>query len=74
MCTQSKGSGKNNFIVSFQRDSKTTYRIYVYRILTSALFCGIFLLEILSCLPSWIFVDIHDTSQVGSRNFFFTKQ
>ena len=40
------------------------YTVEVYhRILTSALFCDIFLLEILSCLSSWIFVEIHDASQ-----------
>ena len=28
----------------------------------------------LSCPPSWIFVDMHDTSQMGSRDFFLTTQ
>ena len=27
----------------------------------------------LNCPPSWIFVDMYDTSQVGSRNFIFLR-
>ena len=41
-----------------------------YRIFISALFREIVLFEIFSCPPSWIFVDMHDTSQLGSRDFF----
>ena len=54
------------FIVSFERDSKTMYRSLI---VISALFGEIFGLEIFSCPPSWIFVDMHDTSQLGSRDF-----
>ena len=38
----------------------------------SYIFRDIFLLQILSP-PFWIFVDMHDTSQVGSRNFIFLR-
>ena len=41
-----------------------------YRIFISALFREIFSFEIFSCPPSWIFVDMNDTSQLGSRDFF----
>ena len=41
-----------------------------YRIFISALFREMLSFEIFSCLPSWIFVDMHDTSQPGSRDFF----
>ena len=49
------------FIVSFEKNSKKKQTSYC-RIFTSTLFPDIFLLEILSCPPSWMFVDIHDTS------------
>ena len=62
-----------NFIVPFERDSKTIYLKIYCRNFTSALFRDIFCLEILSCPPSWIFVDMHDTSQVWSRNFIFLR-
>ena len=44
-----------------------------YRILTSALFRDIFWLEILSYPLSWIFLDMDNTSQPGSRNFIFLR-
>ena len=65
-----KGNGNNRLI------SKKTPKQYIevsYTIFISALFGEIFRLEIFSCPPSWIFVDIHDTSQLGSRNFFFLR-
>ena len=60
-------------IVSFERDSKTIYRRSLLRNLICALFRDIFWLEILSRPLSQIFVDMHETSQVGSRNFIFLK-
>ena len=57
-----------NFIVSFERGSETIYTPF-----TPALCRKKFWLEILGCSPSWIFVDMHDTSQVGSRNFIFLR-
>ena len=44
-----------------------------YRIFKYALFREIFWLKISSCSPFWIFVDMHDTSKVGSRNFIFLR-
>ena len=52
-----------NFIILLERDSKTTIEVYYLP------YFGHILLGMLSCPPSWIFVDMHDTSQVGSRNF-----
>ena len=67
-----KGNGnKKIFLVSFKRlQNHIEVR---YRILTLALFRDIFRLEILSCPLRWIFVDIYDMSQVGSRNFIFLR-
>ena len=59
------------FIVSFERDSKTNVEDY-YRILTSALFRDMHILIRNIKLPAilHICIDMHDASQVGSRNFF----
>ena len=42
-----------------------------YRISVSAIFRDIFWSEILGCPLSWMLVAMHDTPQVGSRNFIF---
>ena len=69
-----KGNGNKNFIVLFERDSKTIYRSLLQNFYIGLIWCEIFLLEIFSCRPSWIFVDMHGTSQLGSRIFFLTTQ
>jgi hypothetical protein len=38
----------------------------------SCLILEIFWLKVMNWPPSWMFEDMHDTSQVGSRNFFFS--
>ena len=68
-----KEMATKNFNVSFQSNSKTIHIEVYYRILKSALFGEIFCFEIFSFPPSWIFVDMHDTSQLGSRNLFFLR-
>ena len=62
------------FIVSFERDFKTIYRsllqnFYIWPYLVRY-FDLVLFGEIFSCPPSWIFVDMHGTSQLGSRDFF----
>ena len=61
---------QQNFLSSHLKETPKQYIEVYYRILVSALFGEIFCLEIFSCPPSWIFVDMHDTSQLGSRDFF----
>ena len=67
------GKWQQKFLSSHLKETPKLHVQFYYRILTLALFREIFSLEILSCLPSWIFVDMHDTSQVGSRNFIFLR-
>ena len=66
------GKWQQVFLSSHLRDSKTIYGSLLqnFYICLTALFREIFSFEIFSCPPSWIFVDMHDTSQLGSRDFF----
>ena len=66
-----KGKWQENFLSSHFKETSKQYIEVYYRIFISALFREIFSFEILSCPPSWIFVDMHDASQQGSRDFFF---
>ena len=68
--TLSKGKWQQNFLSSHLKETPKQYIEVYYRILISSLLREIFSLEIFSCPPSWIFVDMHDTSQLGSRDFF----
>ena len=61
---------QQNFLSSHFKETPKQYIEVYYIIFVSALFPEIFSLEILSCPPSWIFVDLQDTSQLGSRDFF----
>ena len=70
MRTPLKGKWQKKFLSSHLKETPKQYIEVYYRILISALFGEIFRLEIFSCPPSWIFVDMHDTSQLGSRDFF----
>ena len=65
-----KGKWQQNFLSSYLKETSKQYIEVYYRIFISALFDETFGLEIFSCPPSWIFLDMHDTSQLGSRNFF----
>ena len=68
-----KGKWQQNFLSSYLKETPKQYIEVYYRIFISALFGEIFGLEIFSCPRFWIFVDMHDTSQLGSRNFFFLR-
>ena len=65
-----KGKWQQNFLSSHLKETPKQYTEVYYRILISALFGEILRPEIFSCPPSWIFVDMHDTSQLRSRDFF----
>jgi hypothetical protein len=58
------------FIFSFERTFKTIYIILFYRFFISCLLLQIFWSKGMKCPPSSIFVDMHVTSQQGSRNIF----
>ena len=73
LCTL-KGKWQQIFLSSHFKETPKQYIEVYWRILISALFREIFSFEMLSCPPSWIFVDMHDTSQQGSRDFFLTTQ
>ena len=60
-----------SFLSSHLKETPKQYIEVYYRIFISALFLEIFSSEILSCTPPWIFVDTHNTSQKGSRDFLF---
>ena len=68
-----KGKWQQIFLSSHLKETPKQYMEVYYRIFISALFREIFSFEIFSCPPSWIFVDMHDTSQLGSRNFFLLR-
>ena len=68
-----KGKWQQKFLSSYLTETPKQYIKVYYRIFISALFGEMFWLEIFSRPPSWIFVDMHDTSQLGSRNFFFLR-
>ena len=65
-------NGNNFFLTSHLKETPKQYMEVCYRIFISALFREIFSLEIFSSPPSWKFVDMHDTSQLGSRDIFFS--
>ena len=66
-----KGEIETIFLLSHLKESpKQPIEVY-YRIFIPDLLDEIFRLEILSILPFWIFADMHDTSQLGSRNLIF---
>ena len=65
-----KGKWQQIFLSSHLKETPKQYMEVYYRIFISALFREIFSFEIFSCPPSWIFLDMHDTSQLGSRDFF----
>ena len=58
-------NGNKNFIGLFERHSKTIYRSLLQNLYICLIWWDI--------PPSWIFVDINDTSQLGSHNFFFLR-
>ena len=68
-----KGKWQQIFLSSHLKETPKQYMEVCYRNVISALFREIFSFEIFSCPPSWIFVDMHDTSQLGSRDFFFSR-
>ena len=68
-----KRKWQQNFLSSLLKETLKQYIEVYYRIFMSALFRKIFSFEISSCPPSWIFVDMHDTSQLGSRDIFFLR-
>ena len=68
-----KGKWQQKFLSSYSKEILKQYIVVCYTVFISALFSEIFLLEILSCPPSWIFVDMHDSSQNFSRNFGVTQ-
>ena len=61
-----KGKWQQSFLSSHLKETPKQYTEVYYRIFISALIGEIFSMEIFSCPPSWIFVDMHDTSQLGS--------
>ena len=71
-----KGKCQQKFLSAYLKETPKQYIEVNYRIFIPALFGEIFGLEIFSCPPSWIFVDMHDTSQLGSGHaiFFLTTQ
>ena len=63
-----KGKWEQKILSSYLKETSKPYIKEVFhRIFTSALILEICWFELLS----WIFVDMHDTSQVRSRNFIF---
>ena len=68
-----KGKWRKNFLSSYFKETAKQYIEVYHRIFIPALFGEIFWLEIFSCPPSWIFVDMHDTSQLGSRKLCFLR-
>ena len=64
-----KGNWQQKFLSSYLKETPKQYIQVYYRIFISAFFGDIFLVEMFSCPPSWIVVDMHDKSQLGSRNF-----
>ena len=65
-----KGKWQQMFLSSHLKETLKQYMEAYYRIFRSALFREIFSFEIFSFPPSWIFVDMHDTSQLGLRDSF----
>ena len=61
---------QQKFLSAYLKETPKPYIEVYYRIFMPALFGEIFWLEIFICPPSWIFVAMHDTSQLVSRNFF----
>ena len=57
---------QQQFLSSHLKETPKPYKVY-YTIFTYALFREVFRFKISSCPPSWIFVGMHDTSQLGSR-------
>ena len=60
-------------VSSLLKETSKQYIEVYYRFFTSALFLDIFRVDLLSSLPSWIFVDVHGTSEVGSHNSIFSR-
>ena len=69
--TAVKGKLATKNLSSYLKESTKQLLEVFYRTFTSSLFGEIFWSEMLGCSPSWIFVDMHDTSQVGSHDFIF---
>ena len=69
-----KGKWQQNFLSSHLKETPKQYIEVYYRILISALFSEIFWLEIFSCPPSWIFVDMHVRHNWDHAIFFLTTQ
>ena len=67
-----KGKWQQKFLSSHFKETPKLYTVDVYyRIFISALFHDIFWLEILSCPPILIIVDMHVTLE--SRNHIFLR-
>ena len=69
-----KGKWQQTFLSSRLKETPKQHMEVYYRIFISALFREKFSFEIFSSPPSWIFVDMHDTSQLGHAIFFITTQ
>ena len=67
-----KGNG-NKKIYCYLKETLKQY-IEVYYGISYLPYFVRYLIRILSCPPSWIFVDMHDAYQVGSRNFICLRK
>ena len=66
-----QGKWQQKSLLSYSKETPKQHIEVYYRIFISALFGEIFSLEIFICTCH---IDMHDTSQLGSRNFTLTTQ